>query len=144
MHGVPQIPISWRSGVRWIARADGDFGDCTEMAVRKFQKEHALTVDGIAGKNTFAALDAAIGGDDVDAEYARIVGGKCYVGTRRTRTVRARHGAGGQRARLCGRNIGGRLAEDSVRGWRGLGFWKIRRTEEGELKRETFLLMSSG
>ena len=62
---------------RW--GADGDFGDCTEMAVKCFQKDHDLVRDGIAGKNTIAALDAAIGGDTADAEYVCIVGGKCYV-----------------------------------------------------------------
>ena len=62
---------------RW--GADGDFGDCTEMAVRNFQKDHDLVCDGIAGKNTVAALDAAICGDMADADYARIVGGNCYV-----------------------------------------------------------------
>lgn len=59
--------------------ADGDFGDCTEVAVRCFQKDHELACDGIAGKNTVAALEAAIGGDAADAEYVRIVGGNCYV-----------------------------------------------------------------
>ena len=62
---------------RW--GADGDFGDCTEMAVRNFQRDYNLDVDGIAGKDTIAALDAAIGGDAADAEYVRIVGGNCYV-----------------------------------------------------------------
>ena len=62
---------------RW--GADGDFGDMTEIAVRCFQKDHDLACDGIAGKNTVAALEAAIGGDAADAEYVRIVGGNCYV-----------------------------------------------------------------
>lgn len=31
---------------------DGDFGDKTEKAVRKFQEEKGLTVDGVVGKNT--------------------------------------------------------------------------------------------
>lgn len=59
--------------------ADGDFGDCTGMAVLNFQSDHDLVRDGIAGKNTVAALEAAIGGDVADAEYVRIVGGNCYV-----------------------------------------------------------------
>ena len=62
---------------RW--GADGDFGDMTEMAVKCFQQDHDLACDGIAGKNTVAALEAAIGGDAADAEYVRIVGGNCYV-----------------------------------------------------------------
>ena len=59
--------------------ADGDFGDCTGMAVQNFQRNYNLDVDGIAGKDTIAVLEAAIGGDAADAEYVRIVGGNCYV-----------------------------------------------------------------
>ena len=62
---------------RW--GADGDFGDMTEMALRNFQRDYNLDVDGIAGKDTIAVLEAAIGGDAADAEYVRIVGGNCYV-----------------------------------------------------------------
>lgn len=35
---------------------DGDFGVKTETAVKDFQKNHGLIVDGIAGKNTIAKL----------------------------------------------------------------------------------------
>lgn len=37
--------------------ADGDFGAETERAVKAFQSKYGLTVDGIAGKNTFAKLE---------------------------------------------------------------------------------------
>ncbi|MBP1852703.1 peptidoglycan-binding protein [Rhizobium halophytocola] len=37
---------------------DGDFGPGTETAVRMLQKDAGLTVDGIVGANTFAALKA--------------------------------------------------------------------------------------
>ena len=37
--------------------ADGEFGAATEAAVKKFQKDHGLTVDGIIGEKTWAALD---------------------------------------------------------------------------------------
>lgn len=36
--------------------ADGDFGSETEAAVRQFQKDHGLKVDGIAGEKTWASL----------------------------------------------------------------------------------------
>ena len=38
--------------------ADGIFGVKTEAAVRNFQRDHSLTVDGIAGRDTQAALYA--------------------------------------------------------------------------------------
>jgi len=39
---------------------DGDFGRATEMAVKSFQKDHNLVVDGIVGPMTWDALDKAI------------------------------------------------------------------------------------
>ena len=36
--------------------ADGDFGSATENAVKAFQKDHGLTVDGIVGEKTWAKL----------------------------------------------------------------------------------------
>lgn len=36
--------------------ADGSFGGVTETAVRQYQKEHGITADGIAGKETFESL----------------------------------------------------------------------------------------
>lgn len=38
---------------------DGDFGPGTEVAVARFQSDHALTADGIVGPASWAALDAA-------------------------------------------------------------------------------------
>jgi N-acetylmuramoyl-L-alanine amidase len=35
---------------------DGEFGNLTESAVKKFQTDNKLTVDGIAGKNTLAKI----------------------------------------------------------------------------------------
>lgn len=36
--------------------ADGSFGPATEGAVKAFQRTHHLTVDGVVGRNTWAAL----------------------------------------------------------------------------------------
>ena len=40
--------------------ADGDYGDATITAVRKFQKDNSLAVDGEAGPNTLAAVDKVL------------------------------------------------------------------------------------
>lgn len=40
--------------------ADGDFGSATETAVKLFQAEHDLTVDGIVGDSTWKTILAAI------------------------------------------------------------------------------------
>jgi N-acetylmuramoyl-L-alanine amidase len=56
-----------KGNITWILQAilycrgyeiavDGDFGDNTEKAVKQYQKAKDLTVDGVAGKNTFKSL----------------------------------------------------------------------------------------
>ena len=40
--------------------ADGDFGNNTDIAVRRFQKDHNLVQDGIVGNNTKAAIAIAL------------------------------------------------------------------------------------
>jgi peptidoglycan hydrolase-like protein with peptidoglycan-binding domain len=42
-------------------KADGDYGDATTNAVKRFQSAHGLAADGVAGSKTLAALTAAVG-----------------------------------------------------------------------------------
>ena len=52
------------------AGADGVFGSDTFRAVAAFQEDHGLEVDGIADRETMAALDAAVyGPDDQPSEF---------------------------------------------------------------------------
>ena len=44
-----------------IGTADGKFGSKTEAAVRRFQKEHGLRVDGLAGTQTIKELNRLTG-----------------------------------------------------------------------------------
>lgn len=61
--------------------ADGEFGDATELAVRKFQKEKGCEVDGEAGPETLKALQRALGAGDGpgSGSAVKIVGGQCYI-----------------------------------------------------------------
>ena len=61
---------------------DGDFGDQTEMAVRAFQTQQGLKVDGQVCEKTLAALKAALDAYNAPVDnptYVNIVGGNCYV-----------------------------------------------------------------
>lgn len=55
--------------------ADGIFGSRTAAAVKAFQADHALAVDGIVGPLTWAALDAAKAGgpDPVELDTYRVI-----------------------------------------------------------------------
>ena len=62
--------------------ADGDFGDATEIALKRFQTEHGLDPDGIYGAKTEAAMDKAIADMEKphdDPRKVKIHGGNCYV-----------------------------------------------------------------
>ena len=65
--------------------ADGEFGDCTEMAVRNFQFANALTANGEYAAADHKAMVAALEGENVhvtekDARYVQIDTGKrCFV-----------------------------------------------------------------
>ena len=63
---------------------DGDFGDCTDLALRAFQKDAKLEVDGECGSMTLLALEKAVAAlEDVKptGRNVRISGGNCYIRT---------------------------------------------------------------
>lgn len=81
---------------RW--GADGDFGDATELAVKRFQETHGIGADGICGPKTRAALEKALAALETAVEEpktVRITGGSCYVrsgpGTSGTRILAVVH-----------------------------------------------------
>ena len=53
LKGAPVRRLQRRLGIA----DDGDFGPGTERAVKEFQGAHNLAIDGIAGPDTFMALD---------------------------------------------------------------------------------------
>jgi murein L,D-transpeptidase YcbB/YkuD len=48
------------SALGYPVKADGLFGPATERAVRAFQRDHGLGVDGVAGPDSFAAMARAL------------------------------------------------------------------------------------
>ena len=67
---------------RW--GADGEFGDCTELAVEAFQRAHGLPETGVYDADTRAAMEKATDDHDEPADEPRwveIVGGDCYIRT---------------------------------------------------------------
>jgi peptidoglycan hydrolase-like protein with peptidoglycan-binding domain len=57
--------------------ADGIYGSGTIAAVTAFQKAKGLTADGVCGKNTWAALDAAVKPEPgpVETTYSVVISG---------------------------------------------------------------------
>jgi hypothetical protein len=61
-------------------KADGDFGDSTEIGLREFQKAKKLEVDGEYGPKSHAALMEALEDKVIsNPRKVRIVNGNCYV-----------------------------------------------------------------
>jgi hypothetical protein len=50
---------TWLSDLGYIVTVDHDFGPSTEATVKVFQRDHGLTIDGVVGKKTWAALAEA-------------------------------------------------------------------------------------
>ena len=68
---------------------DGDFGDCTDLALRAFQKDVKLDVNGECGPATLVALEKAVealddGGCNGDSCPINVTirGGNCYIRTK--------------------------------------------------------------
>lgn len=62
--------------------ADGDYGDATELAVMRFQRDHGLEDDGDYGPKTHEKLTEAIEAEkapEASAKVVRITGGNCWV-----------------------------------------------------------------
>ena len=63
---------------------DGDFGDCTDIALRAFQKAARVDADGECGPVTLAALKRAVSALEDKKQSGTnvvIVGGNCYIRT---------------------------------------------------------------
>lgn len=75
--------------------ADGEFGDCTEAAVEKFQKDHGLEATGVFNAETRAAMEKALDEQDEPAEqpkYVLIRGGDCYIRSAPNKTNSKKYG----------------------------------------------------
>lgn len=85
--------------------ADGDFGNDTFEAVKKFQEDHNLEVDGIVGKNTREAIEKALKEtankkevvkekvhEFKKGEVVNFVGNKFYKSSKNDKSVNAKGG----------------------------------------------------
>ena len=55
-----------------LGAIDGDFGDKTLAAVKKFQSDYSLEVDGVVGNQTWTALDKAVAAKSVAPYVVRV------------------------------------------------------------------------
>lgn len=60
---VTALQTALKSRGYYTGTVDGIYGTATRTAVRNFQRDSGLTVDGIAGKNTLSALGVQSGGN---------------------------------------------------------------------------------
>ena len=59
-----------------VCGIDSDFGIATEKAVKQFQKDHGLTVDGVVGANTWTALEKAVDAPPAEKKYTITITGQ--------------------------------------------------------------------
>lgn len=57
-----------------VGSIDGKFGPQTQSAVKDFQSDHSLTVDGVVGSQTWTQLDLALQDNGLQAVSTSIVG----------------------------------------------------------------------
>ena len=78
------------------------YGDATKAAVKSFQTKYKLEVDGIAGKNTIAKLDAVIAAQNKNTSTANKTPSKTpkFVGKVTADSLNVRTGAGTKNAQL--------------------------------------------
>ena len=81
---------------------DGSYGDATKAAVKSFQTKYKLEIDGIAGKNTIAKLDAVIAAQNKNTSTANKTPSKTpkFVGKVTADSLNVRTGAGTKNAQL--------------------------------------------
>lgn len=80
------IALGFNCG-RW--GADGEFGDCTEMAVEAFQRAYKLPETGVYDAVTRAKMEEVLDDHDEpveDPRWVEIVGGDCYIRTAPNKT----------------------------------------------------------
>ena len=67
---VEQIQTALKSRGYYNGNIDGIFGSQTKKAVTDFQRDNGLKVDGIAGKNTLAALGISTDSGNLNGNYS--------------------------------------------------------------------------
>ena len=91
-HGndVAQLQMRLKAANYLFGKADGIFGEQTEAAVKKFQKDKGLAkVDGIVGEETWTAIFQI---DITNAEQDNTVNPETSVGTNNRKLVKGSHG----------------------------------------------------
>lgn len=64
-----QIRIAGYPGYGSVLGLDGSFGDLTQAALRRFQSDYGLSVDGVAGDETFSQIYSLQSSDNTPANF---------------------------------------------------------------------------